>query len=475
MTAVRKVGTYGPDELANGEFELRWRLYMTQGRPKERRRAFTNKTRAKRYAERLRWAADHAVDRATGKRWGWAADLEPVLLDAAVPDQPDRDETVWRLICDWRSAKWPSLSGEGRSSAAHSLRAMCRTLTVNPDAPVSDAVETYLQDVAFRNGATEPSLEDLRKRHGVDAEDLWAARRWLESQSLPLARLDRTALRRVLGAFRADGQTAATERRYWTNVQSVITWGSDEGRLPVGLASRIGLRPVEPRVLDKDEPVPDIKEMWRFAFACAIAVKPRSYDRWCAVPLVMGGAGLRIGECRALLRRHCRDHPTNGGMWIDVKGNRAVPGTSWTDTGERIEERGTKRRGPTGNTKGRTTFLPRREAEVVRRHLERFVGPGPDAPVFTTARGARMDPSHFVEQVWQPAVELAFPPGHRLRAMGRHAFRHLAATRWLRNTHVPLTTACEWGGWDRPSTMVDFYAAVLPGDQEMAAAAMADS
>jgi integrase len=419
MTAVRKVGTYGPDELANGEFELRWRLYMTQGRPKERRRAFTNKTRAKRYAERLRWAADHAVDRATGKRWGWAADLEPVLLDAAVPDQPDRDETVWRLICDWRSAKWPSLSGEGRSSAAHSLRAMCRTLTVNPDAPVSDAVETYLQDVAFRNGATEP--------------------------------------------------------RYWTNVQSVITWGSDEGRLPVGLASRIGLRPVEPRVLDKDEPVPDIKEMWRFAFACAIAVKPRSYDRWCAVPLVMGGAGLRIGECRALLRRHCRDHPTNGGMWIDVKGNRAVPGTSWTDTGERIEERGTKRRGPTGNTKGRTTFLPRREAEVVRRHLERFVGPGPDAPVFTTARGARMDPSHFVEQVWQPAVELAFPPGHRLRAMGRHAFRHLAATRWLRNTHVPLTTACEWGGWDRPSTMVDFYAAVLPGDQEMAAAAMADS
>lgn len=466
MGAVRKVGTYGPDKLESGEWELRWRLYMTDGKVKQRRRAFRTKTLATAHADCLTWATEGSVRK--GKTWGWSADLRPIeLADDGTTPPAGTDDTVWQLIADWRKARWPLMSGEGRQSAAHSLRVMCRVLTT---VDVPEAAEQYLQDVAFRNGPVEPSHADLQDRYGDVAKELWTGRRWLESHSLSLTALDRNKLRDVLTDFRANGQTAATERRYWTNVQSVLSWAGDEGRLPVGIAARIGLRQVEPRVLDKDEPVPDVKEMWRFAFACGVAVKHWSHWRYCAVPLVMGGAGLRIGECRALLRRHCREHP-NGGMWLDVKGNRAAPGKSWTDNGERVEERGTKRKGHIGNTRGRTTYLPPKEAAILRLHLELFVGPEPDAPVFTTAGGARLD-SHFDEAVWQPAITLAFPEGHRLRSMGRHAFRHLAATRWLRKP-VPITTACAWGGWDKPATMVDYYAAVLPGDQEMAADAMA--
>jgi hypothetical protein len=65
-----------------------------------------------------------------------------------------------------------------------------------------------------------------------------------------------------------------------------------------------------------------------------------------------------------------------------------------------------------------------------------------------------------------------FPEGHRLRDVGRHAFRHLAVTRWLR-AGVPLRTAARWGGWSDVATMLRWYESRLPGDDELAAGRLA--
>ena len=68
--------------------------------------------------------------------------------------------------------------------------------------------------------------------------------------------------------------------------------------------------------------------------------------------------------------------------------------------------------------------------------------------------------------------ELVFPEGHRLHRVGRHAFRHLAVTRWLR-AGVPLRTAARWGGWSDVATMLRWYESRLPGDDELAAGRLA--
>ena len=105
---------------------------------------------------------------------------------------------------------------------------------------------------------------------------------------------------------------------------------------------------------------------------------------------------------------------------------------------------------------------------MLRTHLATFTGAAPDALVFTSRQGHPVDISHLQERAWKKARELAFPQPHRLHTVGRHAFRHLAATRWLR-AGVPLKTAARWGGWKDIATMLRWYESRLPGDDEIAA------
>lgn len=194
--------------------------------------------------------------------------------------------------------------------------------------------------------------------------------------------------------------------------------------------------------------------------------------QYAALVLVLGGAGLRIGEACELHRRDCTDDPTTGGMWLSVRGTLANPGTSWTDTGDRNERRGTKAKGPDGDLRGRRTYLPPAEAAILRTHLKRHVAMRADSLVFTSVTGRHLDVPHLQERAWKQARELAFPEPHRLHTIGRHALRHLAVTRWLR-TGVPLKTAARWGGWKDVATMLRWYEARLPGDDQHAAALMA--
>ncbi|MBI5089936.1 MAG: tyrosine-type recombinase/integrase, partial [Actinobacteria bacterium] len=120
---------------------------------------------------------------------------------------------------------------------------------------------------------------------------------------------------------------------------------------------------------------------------------------------------------------------------------------------------------------GRRTYLPPAEASILRVHLERFCARAADARVFTSTTGRHLDTGHLQERAWRPARELAFPDGHRLHRVGRHAFRHLAVTRWLR-AGVPLRTAARWGGWNDVATMLRWYESRLPGDDLFAASRM---
>ena len=111
---------------------------------------------------------------------------------------------------------------------------------------------------------------------------------------------------------------------------------------------------------------------------------------------------------------------------------------------------------------------------MLRTHLEQFCDLPADARVFTSTTGRYLDISHLQQRAWKRARELAFPEGHRLRNVGRHAFRHLAVTRWLR-AGVPLRTAARWGGWSDVATMLRWYESRLPGDDELAAGRLSET
>jgi integrase len=486
MAGVRKVGAYGPTKLDGKGWELRWRVYVPgRARPFERRRTFTgtgSRARADAHRKRLENAAAGLVE--GGRRWTFTDDYDPVLPDDETSSSGD---TVWTLACAWRTATWRDQSGNGRKSASYALRTMVETL-VRPDAPeASPGVDGYLRAVAFRS-RTEPTDEELIEM-ADDAGDIvlrdrgrierWTVaevvegRQWLIANSRPTHALTRDHLRGLVAEL-GRGRAPNTERRRWTSVKTVLNWGALEigadgrPRCPAGLTQGVKARGAQRSTVDDVGEVPTTGEMWQFGWAVGLRAGPR----WCALPITLGGAGLRIGEAAALERRSCEDDPETGGMWLTVRANLATPGSMWTDSGDSSERRGTKGKGPAGNTKGRRTYLPPAEAAVLRTHLDLFVGPAPDALVFTGARGAPLTVPHLQRDVWKPARELAFPGAHRLAAMRRHALRHLACTRWLRSG-VALTTAARWGGWASVATMVDFYDSVLPNDDATAAAAMA--
>ena len=460
----RKVATKDRRGAATERYDVRWRVQLCPGETRMFRQRFDRSGDADGLVRRLQAVGLPAS--------GWHLDDDGRPSDEpASIGSPAEGLTVWSALQLYRTATWRGASANGRKAACLTLRATARVLKANaPRVPL--AAQAYLGLVSFR-GAVEPATveefaEKYEYRGGVfSGADLLAGRAFLERWSLPVADLDRDHVRRLIAEL-GHGRAAATEGRRWTQLRAVLRWWQTEGITSADLTTRLGvIRGTSIPTLGDDEPVPDEREMWLMAWALCLVGKPQ----YAALALVMGGAGLRIGECCELRRRDCVDGP-KGGMWISVRGTLATPGRTWTDSGDCIERRGTKAKGPDGDLRGRRTYLQPAEAAVLRTHLEQFCARPADARVFTSTTGRHLDVAHLQQRAWKRARELAFPEGHRLHDVGRHAFRHLAVTRWLR-AGVPLRTAARWGGWKDVATMLRWYESRLPGDDELAAGRLA--
>lgn len=451
--------------LKSGEtvtrWEVRWRAYRADGTSKSCRPRFERSLEAEALADRLR-------DANLG-RGGWVigGDGYPTLAD----DMPAvSGPTLWGLCHAYMDAHWRTWSPQGRKSAAFVLRAVCRIVVEDAGDMPADAA-AYLDQVAFRSaqqafGSDIPASVQWAG-HTFTRAELAAGRAWLDLRSLPVSALTKDRVQRLVSVL-GDGKAASSEHRYWTVLRHLLKWGFETDRVPTDLRVGIRVRAVDETGEDgkfDPERTPTSVEMWQFADEVAV-----THPRFRALPIVLGGAGLRIGEAAMLRRRHLSDDPTTRGMWIDVKQSFAPVRGYGTDA-EMV--RGTKRKGATGNLKGRRTYLPPREADAVRAHLAAHVGPGADELVFPGPSGDPLRTDWLQRQVWQPARERAFPAPHRLENVGRHDFRHLACTRWLR-AGVPFKTAQQWSGHRTLSVFLDVYQAALPDDSAAGAALMAN-
>ena len=335
--------------VATERYDVRWRAVLRSGESRMFRQRFDRATDADQFVSRLR-----AVALPTSGRHleddGRPSDQ--TTMGAAITGK----HTVWSALLLYRSATWRGASANGRKAASFTLRTTARLLKPNAP-PLPAAACAYLDLIAFRDADEPTDANELAEKfeyHGevFGAADLLTGRRFLERWSLPVADLDRDRVRRLIAEL-GQGDAAATEGRRWAQLRAMLRWWNDEAMVGSDLTARLGvIRGTSIPTLGDDEPIPDEREMWRMAWALCLVGKPQ----YAALPIVIGGAVLRIGECCDLRRRDCAEGPNNG-MWISVRGTLATPGRSWTDSGDGVERRGTKAKGPDGDLRGRRTYL----------------------------------------------------------------------------------------------------------------------
>ncbi|HEX3796597.1 MAG TPA: site-specific integrase, partial [Acidimicrobiales bacterium] len=105
--------------------------------------------------------------------------------------------------------------------------------------------------------------------------------------------------------------------------------------------------------------------------------------------------------------------------------------------------------GPTKNGEPRRVHLPRSVVPIIEDHLERFVGPESEAPMFVGATGERLRPSGLWN-IWEQSRRKA-----GLTTVRFHDLRHFAATMFA-STGASTKEIMSRGGW-KSVTMVVRY------------------
>lgn len=165
-------------------------------------------------------------------------------------------------------------------------------------------------------------------------------------------------------------------------------------------------------------------------------------DRSVVLPYVLAWGGLRWGEAAALRRRHChlrRLHVTESLAELDG----------------RLAFKDTK------THQARWVSLPPDVADLLAEHLERHVGPDPDALVFTAPRGGPLRYANFRRNVWDAACEAAGLPG-----LTPHELRHTCASLMRHELGADAHQVQRQLGHRRTSTTTDLYQHMFEGELE---------
>jgi integrase len=203
----------------------------------------------------------------------------------------------------------------------------------------------------------------------------------------PLEQIAPADVKRLLAGL---ADRPATAHAVYRVLRRVLQVAVDEGRLVRNPAARLQLRRPEPRAVRVLEPAE--------LLALADAVEPR----WRSAVLLMGLAGLRVGELAGL---QVRDYdPLHGTLRIE----RAA-----------TEVEGRVTFGPTKGGRPRALVLPRLAREALEEHLRGLPDAGPDTLIFTGPRGGLIRPTLFGRRVIAPAARRAGieppPTPHQLR------------------------------------------------------------
>ncbi len=250
--------------------------------------------------------------------------------------------------------------------------------------------------------------------------------------AIPLADLDRAALRSWVAELRADGLAPSTIHKCAQILSKALRAAVDEGRLGRNAAERLDLPRVE-------------REEMRFLNPAQVATLADEIEPVYRALVLLGAyGGLRLGEMLAL-RRDRIDllHAT-----VDVSETVGHPD-------------GKVFVGPPKTRAGRRRVpIPRIVVEALDAHLA-TVKPGQDALLFPGTRGGGyLHGEHFRVDTWHPAVARA-----GLAPLRPHDLRHTAVALWIAAGASPKEIASR-AGHTSVVTVLDRYGHLLPGSED---------
>lgn len=194
----------------------------------------------------------------------------------------------------------------------------------------------------------------------------------------------------------------------------------------------------------------------------AVAAQESSGGRLKAFFAVMYYSALRPAEA-ANLTKSCLLLPEEG--WGELLFEFSTPsaGASWTDSGQRREQRQLKHRAQ-GET--RAVPSPPELTRILHDHLSAY-GTDESGRLFQGVRGGELSESTYW-RAWRKARETALTPDEQGSPLVKRPYdlRHAAVSTWL-NAGVPATQVAEWAGHS-VHVLLMIYAKCIAGQEDAA-------
>jgi integrase len=361
--------------------------------------------------------------------------------------------------------KWPHASAKHRKSIAEALAHVTPALLSTDRGAPSDA--------DIRRALYQWSFNRARRDAGPPPDELAAAVRWLEANTVNLTALQDAALTRkvldTLSLRTTDGRQAAAN-----------TIARKRGIFYGALRYAVELRLLASHPMDfvrwvtpkSDDEVDSRSVINPAQFLDLLTSVAATAPHLAAFFACLYFAALRPAEAVHLRAEDC-DLPEAGWGSLRLTGSTQHVGEGWGDDSSAVrEDRELKHRAKTAT---RIVPAPPMLVRALRWHIAAH-GHAPDGRLFVT-RGYGNGPvsKETYSRTWRHARRAAFTPAQQRSPLARRPYdlRHAAVSLWL-NAGVPATQVAEWAGHS-VNVLLKVYAKCIEGQDEAARRRIAEA
>lgn len=385
---------------------------------------------------------------------------EAFLVETGQPASMARAEreVTWLVFArEYAAMKWPHLAPNSRRNTARALTTATLALTTTDRGRPDDGqLRRALTSWAFNIGASTGR---------TPSDEIRRVLTWSERNTRPVSDLGKPAVARAVLdalALTSEGATAApgTVQRLRGVVVNAAEYAVERRLLDRNPITSLAWK--APRTVQTIDRRTVVNPDQARALLDAVAKQKPSGAHLVAFFGAMYYAALRPAEA-ATLRRTNLALPAEGWGELVLEASTPAAGASWTDSGQRREERQLKHR-----ARGETRVVPCPPAltALLRAHLDTFEV-GPRGLLFGGVRGGGLAESTYC-RTWRRARAVALDPGEVASPLARRPYdlRHAAVSTWL-NAGVPPTQVAAWAGHS-VAVLLTIYAKCLVGQEDAA-------
>lgn len=354
--------------------------------------------------------------------------------------------------------KWATAPAKSRKNYADALAtitpALVKSRAGSPDATV---LRRALYGWAYNRNRWEDE----------HPEDVTAALRWLEKNSLPVSALEESAtVRLALDALglKVDGKPAAprTARRKRATLSDVLGLAVEERYFTTPVNPLTTVKWVAPKSAEELDPESVANPRQVRALLKGVREQGKRGAHLEAFFGCLYYAAMRPAEATALRRAQCHLPETGWGV-LTLRQGAVRAGKGWTNDGRAHEDRHLKARAVKDS---RPVPIPPHFVRLLREHIA-SQGTAPDGRLFRTSRGGLLQETGYGE-VWAKARHDVLSEDEAASPLVRRPYdlRHAGVSFWLSSGVDPMECARRAG--HTIAVLFRVYAKVLAQTQDRA-------